>query len=191
MDALAVEHLFRPVGRPPEGGYKYTVELGDYHTDSWKHSQRLILVVVDRPDPQSDQLELLPRYFFVVTNWHEDHRSAEALLAHYRPRGTFEDRLADFNAAIGAHLSSQPFKANEATMLLGLPSFNLSSICRNELEDAVGGCWDLTRFQLFILKVGGPIIKDCRLRRRDHGCLRPLTHICAKYYADDATHRYE
>ncbi|TWU05464.1 transposase [Stieleria varia] len=102
------------------------------------------------------------RYFFLVTNWQEDQRSAEELLAHYRPRGTFEDRLGEFNAAIGPHLSSQPFKANEATMLLGLLSFNLSSICRNELEDAVGGCWDLTRFQLFILKIGGEIIKHSR-----------------------------
>jgi hypothetical protein len=162
LDALAAEHVFRPAGRPPEGGYEYTVELGAYQADSWKHSQRLILVVVDRPDPQTGQLELLPRYFFLVTNWREDQRSAEALLAHYRPRGTFEDRLGEFNAAIGPHLSSQPFKTNEATMLLGLLSFNLSSICRNELEDAVGGCWDLTRFQLFILKVGGEIIKHSR-----------------------------
>lgn len=162
LDALAAEHVYRPAGRPPEGGYEYTVELGAYQIDTWKHSQRLILVVVDKPDPQTGQLDLVPRYFFLVTNWQEDQRSAEELLAHYRPRGTFEDRLGEFNAAIGPHLSSQPFKANEATMLLGLLSFNLSSICRNELEDAVGGCWDLTRFQLFILKVGGEIIKHSR-----------------------------
>ena len=29
-------------------------------------------------------------------------------------------------------------------------------------QDAVGGCWDLNRFQLFILKVGGEIIKHSR-----------------------------
>ena len=45
---------------------------------------------------------------------------------------------------------------------LSLLSFNLSSICRIELEDAVGGSWDLTRFQLFVLKVGGEIIKHSR-----------------------------
>ena len=70
--------------------------------------------------------------------------------------------MGEFNAAIGPHLSSQPFKDNEATMLLSLLSFNLSSICRTELEDEVGGCWDLTRFQLFVLKVSGEIIKHSR-----------------------------
>ncbi len=162
LEALAAEHVTRPVGRPPAGGYEYTVELGQYQADSWEHSQRLVLVVVDSPDPVTGQLHLAPRYFFLVTNWREGQRSGDELLAHYCPRGTFEDRFGEFNAAIGPHLSSQSFEENEATMLLALLSFNLSSLCRIELEDAVGGCWDLTRFQLFILKVGGEIIKHSR-----------------------------
>jgi hypothetical protein len=162
LDDLAAPHIYRPPGRPPAEGYEYTVELGKYKADTWQHSQRLILVVVDKPDPVTGQLNLMPRYFFLVTNWRQDQRSADQLLDHYRPRGTFEDRLGEFNAAIGPHLSSESFQENEATMLLGLLSFNLSSLCRIELEDAVGGCWDLTRFQLFILKVGGEIIKHSR-----------------------------
>lgn len=162
LDALAQEYLQRPPGRPPAGGYEDTFELGDYQADSWQHKQRLVLVVVDKPDPQTGQLNLMPRYFFLVTNWRKEQRSADELLAHYRPRGTFEDRLGEFNDAIGPHLSSGPFKSNEATMLLGMLAFNLSSICRNEIEDEVGGCWDLTRFQLFVLKVGGEIIKHSR-----------------------------
>jgi hypothetical protein len=70
--------------------------------------------------------------------------------------------LGEFNGAIGVHLSSLNFKENEATMLLALVSFNLSSLCRIELEDSVGGCWDLTRFQLFVLKAGAEIIKHSR-----------------------------
>ncbi len=31
--------------------------------------ERLILVVVDEPPPQTGQLNLLQRYFFLVTNW--------------------------------------------------------------------------------------------------------------------------
>jgi hypothetical protein len=162
LDRIAAEHVTRPAGRPPAEGYEYTVELGMHRADDWEHSQRLILVVVDKPDSVSGQLQLMPRYFFLVTNWREDQRTADELLAHYRSRGTFEDRLGEFNAAIGPHLSSQPFKDNEATMLLGLLAFNLSSLCRNEIEDEVGGCWDLTRFQLFVLKVGGEIIKHSR-----------------------------
>ncbi|QDT07034.1 hypothetical protein K227x_54590 [Rubripirellula lacrimiformis] len=67
----------------------------------------------------------------------------------------FEDRLGESSDAIGVHLSSQGFKENEATMLLALLAFNLNTICRNELEDAVGDCWDMQRFVNFMLKVGG------------------------------------
>jgi len=162
LDALAAEYIVRPSGRPPSDGYEYTVELGSYQVDSWQHSQRLILVVVDKPDAATGQLNLLPRWFFLVTNWSEESRSADELLAHYRKRGTFEDRLGEFNESIGVHLSSQGFKENEATMLLALLAFNLNTICRNELEDSVGGCWDLQRFVLFVLKVGGEMVKHSR-----------------------------
>lgn len=162
LDALAAPYIRRPAGRPPAEGYETIVELGMYRADDWKHPQRVILVVVDKPDPVTGQLDLTPRYFFLVTNWRKDQRSGESLLSHYRPRGTFEDRLGEFNDAVGVHLSSQSFKENEATMLLALLAYNLSSLCRIELEDEVGGCWDLTRFQLFVLKVGGEIIKHSR-----------------------------
>ena len=122
----------------------------------------MILVVVDQPDPKTGQLNLMPRWFFLVTNWSEESRSADELLAHYRKRGTFEDRLGEFNESIGIHLSSQGFKENEATMLLALLAFNLNTICRNELEDAVGGSWDMRRFVEFLLKVGGRMVKHSR-----------------------------
>ena len=162
LDALAAPHLTRPPGRPPAEGYECVIELGSYQIDSWRHAQRLILVVVDQPDPVTGQLNLLPRYFFLITSWSPGQRSGKALLAHYRKRGTFEDRLGEFNAAIGVHLSSRDFKENEATMLLALLSFNLSSLCRLELEESVGGCWDLVRFQLYVLKVGAQITKHSR-----------------------------
>ena len=47
-------------------------------------------------------------------------------------------------------------------MLLALLAFNLNTICRNELEDSVGGSWDLQRFVLFMLKVGGEVVKHSR-----------------------------
>jgi hypothetical protein len=98
----------------------------------------------------------------LVTNWPEESRSGDELLAHYRKRGTFEDRLGEFNESIGVHLSYRGFKENEATMLLALLAFNLNTICRGELEDAVGGGWDLRRFIDFVLKVGGRMVKHSR-----------------------------
>jgi len=193
LDALAAPYLTRPAGRPPAEGYERIIELGNYQVDTWQHAQRLILVVVDRPDPETGQLNLMPRYFFLITNWSQSQRSAPALLAHYRRRGTFEDRLGEFNAAIGVHLSSRSFKENEATMLLALLAFNLSSVCRIELEASVGGCWDLTRFQLFLLKVGAEFIKHSRrLLLRIAESAQPLwlrLTQCLEQWSLPATHR--
>jgi hypothetical protein len=162
LDALAEPHLTRPVGRPPKEGYEKVVELGPHRADSWKHAQRLILVVIDRPDPRTGQLTLMPDYFFLITNYPPQQRTAEELLEHYRQRGTFEDRLAEFNQAIGPHLSQANFRENEVTFLLALLAFNLSSCLRLELEDDLGGCWDLGRFRDNVLKAGGRVVKHGR-----------------------------
>lgn len=162
LDELAAPYLVRPVGRPPLKGYEFCVELGMHQADSWKHPQRLILVVIDEPDPATGQLNLMPRYFFLVTNWNAFDRSSEVLLNHYRARGTFEDRLGEFNQAIGAHLSSPTFEENECTMLMALLAFNLSNIVRNEHEDIHGSCMDLGRFQNQILKAGAIVVKHSR-----------------------------
>ena len=159
---LAEPHTSRPPGRPPKGGYEYVVELGEHRAEDWKHSQRLILVVVDKPDPRTGQLNLLPRSFFLITNWPRTLRSGEEVLAHYRKRGTFEDRLGEFNEVIGPHLSSRQFAENEATMLLALLAFNMTTMLRNEFEDALGGCWDLRRFQQSVLRAGGRVVKHAR-----------------------------
>ncbi len=162
LDRLAEPHVYRPPGRPPAGGYENVIELGRHRAGGWKHAQRLILVVVDKPDPRTGQLNLLPRYFFLVTNWPGTLRSAEEVLAHYRKRGTFEDRLGEFNAVIGPHLSSREFIENEVTMLLALLAFNMATMLRNEFEDALGGCWDLHRFQQSVLRAGGRVVKHAR-----------------------------
>ncbi len=159
---LAEPHLQRPPGRPPARGYKKVIELGKYQAEGWKHAQRLILVVIDEPDPGTGQLDLQPRYFFLITNWPMTLRSGEELLVHYRKRGTFEDRLGEFNEVIGPHLSSPEFAENEVTMLMALLAFNLTTMLRNEFEDALGGCWDLHRFTQSVLRVGGRVVKHAR-----------------------------
>jgi len=181
LERMAQPHLKRPPGRPPAEGYEKVVELGKYQAQDWRHAQRVILVVVDKPDPETGQLALFPRCFFLVTNWRERQRPGVDLLEHYRRRGTFEDRLGEFNQAIGAHLSSPSFKENEATFFLALLAYNLTSICRNELEDAVGGCWDLRRFQQFLLRVGGLCVKKSgRLVMRIAESAEPLWRRLAR-----------
>jgi len=162
LDRLAEPYIYRPAGRPPAGGYETVIELGQYRAEGWKHSQRLILVVVDKPDPRTGHLDLVPRYFFLITNWPGALRSGVQVLGHYRKRGTFEDRLGEFNDAIGPHLSSREFAENEVTMLLALLAFNMTTMLRNEFEDARGGCWDLRRFQKSVLRSGGRVVKHAR-----------------------------
>ena len=162
LDALASPYLTRPVGRPPLEGYEKLVELGSYQAESWKHPQRLALVVVDRPDPKTGQLNLLPHYFFLIVGWKPEELSAEKALAHYRQRGTFEDRLGEFQQAIGPHLSHAEFHENETVLRLALLAFNLVSTLRIEYEDRAGSCFDLARFQRDVLKAGARVVKHAR-----------------------------
>lgn len=159
LDRLAAPHLGRPVGRPPKGGYEEVIELGMHQAESWKHPQRLLLVIIDRPDPKTGQLNLLPDYFFLVAGWKPEELDGPAALEHYRQRGTFEDRLGEFQQAIRPHLSHDDFQANEALLRLSLLAFNLASTLRIEYEAAAGSCFDLGRFQRDVLKAGGRVVK--------------------------------
>ena len=140
LERLAEPHLARPVGRPPKGGYEDVIELGPYQAESWRHPQRVLLVIVDKPDPKTGQLNLLPNYFFLVVGWKPEELDGPAALEHYRRRGTFEDRLGEFQQAIGPHLSHADFHANEAVLRLSLLAFNLASMLRIEYEDEAGSC---------------------------------------------------
>jgi Transposase DDE domain group 1 len=162
LERLAAPHLGRPVGRPPQEGYEEVLELGLYQAESWQHPQRLLLVIVDKPDPKTGQLNLLPDYFFLVVGWKAEELDGPAALAHYRQRGTFEDRIGEFQQAIGPHLSHDDFQANEALLRLSLLAFNLASVLRIEYEAAAGSCFDLGRFQRDVLKAGGRVVKHAR-----------------------------
>jgi hypothetical protein len=159
LERLAAPHLWRPVGRPPKGGYEDVIELGPYQAESWKHAQRLLLVIVDQPDPKTGQLNLLPHSFFLVVGWKTEELDGPAALEHYRQRGTFEDRLGEFQQTIGPHLSHDDFPANEALLRLSLLAFNLASMLRIEYEAEAGSCFDLGRFQRDVLKAGGRVAK--------------------------------
>ena len=162
LDALAAPYLRRPPGRPLKEGDEFAVELGSYRAESWSRAYRVVLVVIDLPDPKTGLRELFPHSFVLVTNWRAEQRSAWELVEHYRRRGTFEDRLGEFNGAIGNGLSAGSFEANEASLLLKLLAFNLGGMLRGELEDASGCGWDLKRVQQTVLKAGARVVKHGR-----------------------------
>jgi len=53
LEERAAPYISRPTGRPPREGYEKIVELGPHQAESWEHPQRLVLVVVDRPDKRN------------------------------------------------------------------------------------------------------------------------------------------
>ena len=162
LGRLAEPYLSRSPGRPTKDGDEFAIDLGDYQADSWTRPYRLVLVVVDLPDAKTGLRELFPHYFFLITNWSCQRRGAWELVEHYRRRGTFEDRLGEFNAVLGNGLSADSFEANEAALLLKLLAFNLVGMVRGELEDGTGNGWDLKRVQQTVLKAGARVVEHGR-----------------------------
>jgi hypothetical protein len=162
LTALAQPYLTRPPGRPLKEGDEFAVELGLYRAGEWTRPYRVVLVVIDLPDPKTGLRELFPHSFFLVTNWPAEQRSGWELVEHYRRRGTFEDRLGEFNGAIGNGLSAGSFEANEASLLLKLLAFNMAGMIRGELEDSSGAGWDLRRVQQTVLKAGARVAEHSR-----------------------------
>ena len=162
LDKLAEPYLSRSPGRPTKDGDEFAIELGEYRAASWTRSYRLVLVIVDLPDPKTGMRKLFPHYFFLLTNGQAARRSAWGLVEHYRKRGTFEDRYGEFNAVIGPGLPAGSFAANETALLLKLLAFNLAGMIRGELEDASGSGWDLRRVQQTVLKAGARVAEHGR-----------------------------
>jgi hypothetical protein len=171
LDRLAAPWLSRPTGRPPKDGYEFAVELAGYKNPDWDKAYRVILVVVDKPG-RDGSLALFPNYFFIAANWPQARMPAWELLKHYRQRGTFEDRLGEWNA-LGVNLPQDSFAKNEVTLLLSLLAFNLLEILRGEMESAVDprpnppyspakGGFDMTRFRTIVLKAGATLSRGGR-----------------------------
>ena len=159
LDAIAESYLRRRPGRPTNDGDELAIEVGPYRAGSWTRPYRLVLVLIDLPDPKTGRRQWFPHYFFLVTNWTMPQRDAWSLLGHYRNRGTFEDRLGEFNGVIGGGLPAKPFVANETSLLLKLLAFNLAGMIRGELEDSFSTGWDLKRVQQTVLKAGARVVE--------------------------------
>lgn len=171
LEECAAPFLTRPSGRPPKDGREFAVELTGYQNPKWDKPYRVVLVVVDKPG-KDGCLALFPHHFFIVTNWRPERLCAWEVVKHYRQRGTFEDRLGEWNA-LGVNLSQGNFAQNEVTLLLSLFAFNLLEALRGEIESATdpreeppakaeGAGFDMTRLRTIVLKVGGVLTRGGR-----------------------------
>jgi hypothetical protein len=102
LERLALPHVDRPQGRPPKEGYEYTVELGEHRAESWRHGYRLVLVVVDKPDPKTglSVAGLLAPHLseanasqFIRDCERRTRREAERYLAAFKARPAFEPSM--------------------------------------------------------------------------------------------------
>jgi hypothetical protein len=72
-----------------------------YQAEEWDRSRRVVMVIVP---PAKD--DLLPRTFFLVTNFRADTMHGELLVDLYRERGNYEDLLGQFMSTLTPQLSS-------------------------------------------------------------------------------------
>ena len=122
-----------------------------YQAKEWKRPRRVVLIIVP---PQEG--ELLPRSFYLITNFGAATMPAAKLLKMYRQRGTYEQQLGDFMHTLAPHLSSttrpkshyrgQPvgprqaprdaFASNQALLSLHVLAHNLLNLGRRIAERA-------------------------------------------------------
>jgi hypothetical protein len=171
LDRLAQPYLSRPPGRPPTEPRMWFHELA-YQAESWSCARRVVLVVQEKPG------ELFLHYFWLITNWTAEQMSPEALLEHYRQRGTAEAFMGELKNVFDPALSSSPrpkthyrdhlidsvgslrdsFAINEVILLLNMLAYNVAHVARLVTETATGQGWSLRRLRERVLRVAGRIL---------------------------------
>ncbi|QRK05488.1 IS1380 family transposase [Archangium violaceum] len=139
-----------PQGEPGTHLYEW-----EYQAQGWSRARRVVLVVLERKD------ELFPHAFWLVTSWSKEQMPAQALLEHYRQRGTAEGHFGELMDVLAPALSSarrpkskyrgQPpvqravsidaFANNEVRLLLNALAYNLVHAARVLMEQATGEGW--------------------------------------------------
>jgi hypothetical protein len=178
LERLAAPHLASPLASAPGEAGVRTHELL-YRAGSWAHARRVVLVIVERTDEQG---ELFTDPFFLLSNASVAETGAEALLAHYRQRGTAEKDFGDWKQALDLSLSSTPrakahyrgrqveephaepdsFAANEARLLLSLVAANLLHAGAELLRREGAASVSRERFRQLLLKSAGRVLTGGR-----------------------------
>jgi hypothetical protein len=171
LDRMAEPLLKRPVGRPPTEPRTWFHEM-TYRAESWSRERRVVLVVLERPD------ELFLHHFWIITNWTVEQMNGEALLEHYRERGSAENHMGELMDVFDPALSSSPrtksqyrghriedaappcdsFAHNETTLLLNALAYNIAHVARVLIEAATGEGWSLRRLKERVLRVAARVL---------------------------------
>lgn len=175
LDRMAEPFLRRPPGRRPREPRTWLYEMS-YRAKSWSRERRAVLVVLERPD------ELFLHHFWLITSWAPGQVDADALLEHYRERGTAEGYIGEIKDVLDPALSSSPrpkghyrgaepkrryitgdsFAHNEVLLLLNLLAYNLGHAVRVLVERATGRGMSLRRVRERVLRVAGRVLLHAR-----------------------------
>ncbi len=166
LERLAKPYLKRPPGRPPNHERVWTHELS-YQAGSWDRARRVVLVVIDRPGL------LFVEHFFLLTSWTQEDKDGDALLAHYRERGTMEGHIGELQDVLRPTLSSSSrgrgddpgrdgFCANAATLMLYALAYNLANTLRRVTALATRTAWSLKRLRERVLRVPARMVLHAR-----------------------------
>jgi hypothetical protein len=171
LNRMAEPYLRRPPGRPPAEPRTWTYEMS-YRAKSWSRDRRVVLIVLERPG------ELFLHHFWLITSWTATEQNAEALLEHYRQRGTAEGDLGELMNTFRPALSSSPrqkthyrdeiptylypagdsFAINEVRLLLNAIAYNAVHAARLLLAEATGERWSLMKLRERVLRVAGRVL---------------------------------
>ena len=171
LGRMAASHLKRPPGRPPRQPRTWFHET-TYRAESWSRPRRAVLVVQERPG------ELFLHHFWLITSWSVEQLDAEALLEHYRRRGTAEGYLGELMNVLRPALSSSPrpkghyrgreprkrypsgdaFGQNEVLLLFCALAYNVLHAARVLLEEATSKGWSLKRLRELVLRVAARVL---------------------------------
>lgn len=147
-----------------------------YKADSWSRERRVVLVVVRRDG------ELIPNYFWLITNWTPEQMAPSALLDLYRKRGCAEALMGEWMNVIAPALSSarrqkahyrgaepeertesgEPFAINEAILLFSAMAYNLAHGLRLLAAEETGEGWSLQRLRDRVLKTAARVVVHAR-----------------------------
>ena len=184
LEDRAAPHVARVVARGEMREERtHVIELGGYRAKSgkkkWSRERRVVLVLEERPR------ELVPHWFFLVTNAPVEEASGRTLLKRYRQRGrtekdygewqnALEVALSSTNRTKGSYLGELPrkrsrpvdsFAVNEAVLLVSLLTANLMHAGRTLVERATSRTWSRQTFRHWVLKTPGRVARHARYVR--------------------------
>lgn len=171
LDQMAAPYIKLPPGRRPAEPRIWFYEMC-YQAQSWSRARRVVLVVLERSG------ELIPDYFWLITNWTQQQRDGETLLEFYRQRGTAEGHFGELKSVLQPALSSSPrpkrtyrgkqpkkqypsgdsFAHNEVLLLLNMLAYNLMHVARTMLEIETRQGWSLKRLRERVLRIPARVV---------------------------------